>query len=61
VRNQHETEELLDKSSTPTIVLVGREDTAVSDTGNHDAASDPCAAIVHTQFFKVCLRLYRVS
>ena len=39
-RNQHETGDLLDKITTPTLVLVGGEDRAVSDTGNHYASSE---------------------
>jgi pimeloyl-ACP methyl ester carboxylesterase len=39
-RNQHETGDLLSKITTPTLVVVGGEDKAVSDTGNHYAASE---------------------
>ena len=34
-RNQHETGEFLDKITTPTLILVGGEDKADADTGNH--------------------------
>ena len=39
-RNQHETGELLDKITTPTLVLVGGEDKADADTGNHVITSE---------------------
>jgi pimeloyl-ACP methyl ester carboxylesterase len=39
-RNQHETGDLLHKITTPTLVLVGGEDKAASDTGNHYASSE---------------------
>lgn len=39
-RNQHETGELLHKINVPTLVLVGSEDKADSDTGNHVVTSE---------------------
>ncbi|MBI4529320.1 MAG: alpha/beta fold hydrolase [Deltaproteobacteria bacterium] len=39
-RNQHETGDLLAKIITSTLVLVGSEDNAASDTGNHYATSE---------------------
>ena len=39
-RNQHETGELLNKITTPTLVLVGGEDKADADTGNHVITSE---------------------
>ncbi|MBI2359112.1 MAG: alpha/beta fold hydrolase [Deltaproteobacteria bacterium] len=39
-RNQHETETFLDQISVPTLVLVGGEDSARSDTGNHVRSSE---------------------
>ena len=39
-RNQHETGELLHKISVPTLVLVGSEDKAQSDTGSHVRSSE---------------------
>jgi pimeloyl-ACP methyl ester carboxylesterase len=39
-RNQHETGELLGKITTPTLVLVGGEDKADADTGNHVITSE---------------------
>lgn len=38
-RNQHETGELLGRITAPTLVLVGGEDSAHSDTGNHVRSS----------------------
>jgi len=39
-RNQHETGDLLHKITTPTLVLVGGEDKAATDTGNHYVSSE---------------------
>lgn len=39
-RNQHETGDLLHKVSVPTLVLVGSEDRAPSDTGDHFRSSE---------------------
>jgi pimeloyl-ACP methyl ester carboxylesterase len=39
-RNQHETGDLLHKISAPTLVLVGSEDKAQSDTGSHVQSSE---------------------
>ena len=39
-RNQHETGESLNKINTPTLVLVGGEDKADADTGNHVITSE---------------------
>jgi pimeloyl-ACP methyl ester carboxylesterase len=39
-RNQHETGESLNKITTPTLVLVGGEDKADADTGNHVITSE---------------------
>jgi pimeloyl-ACP methyl ester carboxylesterase len=39
-RNQHETGEFLDKITAPTLVLVGGEDKADADTGNHVITSE---------------------
>jgi pimeloyl-ACP methyl ester carboxylesterase len=38
-RNQHETGELLHKITAPTLVVVGSEDKAAADTGNHCVTS----------------------
>jgi pimeloyl-ACP methyl ester carboxylesterase len=52
-RNQHETGELLDKITTPTLVLVGGEDKADADTGNHVITSEHLRDNIHNTEFAV--------
>lgn len=52
-RNQHETGELLHKISVPALVLVGGEDQADADTGNHVATSEHLRANINNAEFAV--------
>lgn len=52
-RNQHETGESLNKITTPTLVLVGGEDKADADTGNHVITSEHLRDNIHNAEFAV--------